>query len=129
VDIVNLGNVDSHLVALVAPRENVLQEPAVSIGKFDAEMFFKNLLETMEKDLSIFIFLLCIMFNRYNQFLPFLLPQLLKQPIKEFSPLISIHFSMQCTEIPPESLSRLPALRVLALINPHHVRFVLSKIQ
>jgi hypothetical protein len=129
VDVVNLGNVDSHLVALVSARENVLQEPAVSLGKFNAEVFFKDMLETMEEYLSVFIFFLCIMFNSHNQLLPFLLTQLLKQAVKELSPLISIHLSMQRTEIAAQSLSGLPALGMLTLIDPHHVRFVLPEVQ
>ena len=74
VDVVDLRNVDPHLLSLVAARENVLQEPAVVLRKLQVEGFLKDVLETVEKDLSVFIFLLCLMFNRHNQLPPFLLP-------------------------------------------------------
>jgi hypothetical protein len=63
-----------------------------------------------------------------NEFRPFVVSELLVHLLKQFYPLINVHFIMKLTEV-TVALSWLPALIVLALVNPHHMRLILSEIE
>jgi hypothetical protein len=83
----------------------------------------------MKEYLFVLVLFICFSFHLINECPPVLFSQKLKKPIKIFSALVHIHFSVQCTKISTKSLSRLPAFRVLTFVNPHHVGFILPEIE
>ena len=74
------------------------------------------------------IFFIRLLFNIPQKFPPMLPSNLIEQQLVVVNNFILVHLWVQLTEV-PISLSWLPTLIMLTLINPHHMRFVLPKVK
>lgn len=74
------------------------------------------------------IIMLRVLFHFSYEVLPLFIPHLLEKALKELNALINVHLIVQLAEV-SIALGGLPAFIVLALVHPHHMRFILSEVK